>query len=52
MRVYLPATLAMLMELNETGEFRAIGGTVDAGPTPDGGFGVIARIPLADPLLR
>lgn len=27
MRVYLPATLTMLMELNETGEFRAIGGT-------------------------
>ncbi|AZG48456.1 DUF6912 family protein [Gordonia insulae] len=27
MRVYLPATLAMLMELTETGEFRAIGGT-------------------------
>ncbi|MCF3940291.1 DUF6912 family protein [Gordonia tangerina] len=27
MRVYLPATLAMLMELNEVGEFRAVGGT-------------------------
>ncbi|MFW0792242.1 hypothetical protein AAFP30_00370 [Gordonia sp. CPCC 205515] len=27
MRVYLPATLAMLAELTETGEFRAIGGT-------------------------
>ncbi|GAA3697044.1 DUF6912 family protein [Gordonia hankookensis] len=27
MRVYLPATLAMLMELSESGEFRAIGGT-------------------------
>ncbi|MXP20584.1 hypothetical protein GIY30_04320 [Gordonia sp. HNM0687] len=27
MRVYLPATLAMLMELNEVGEIRAIGGT-------------------------
>lgn len=30
MRVYLPATLAMLMELNDTGEFRAIGGTAFA----------------------
>ncbi|MDL9936731.1 hypothetical protein QSJ18_08270 [Gordonia sp. ABSL1-1] len=30
MRVYLPATLAMLMELNETGEFRPIGGTAFA----------------------
>ncbi|AZZ81293.1 hypothetical protein BJF87_09430 [Gordonia sp. CNJ-863] len=27
MRVYLPATLAMLMELNSDGEFRPIGGT-------------------------
>ncbi|MGV9714255.1 DUF6912 family protein [Gordonia sp. NPDC003424] len=27
MRVYLPATLTMLMRLTETGEFRAIGGT-------------------------
>lgn len=27
MRVYLPATLAMLTQLTETGEFRAIGGT-------------------------
>ncbi len=27
MRVYLPATLTMLMELTETGVFRAIGGT-------------------------
>uniref|UniRef100_UPI003D9276BD DUF6912 family protein n=1 Tax=Gordonia sp. B7-2 TaxID=3420932 RepID=UPI003D9276BD len=27
MRVYLPATLTMLTELNETGEFRALGGT-------------------------
>jgi hypothetical protein len=27
MRVYLPATLAMLMQLTETGEFRALGGT-------------------------
>ncbi|WP_341855035.1 ATP-binding protein [Brachybacterium sp. GPGPB12] len=41
------------MGLSGIGErVRAIGGTVDAGPTPDGGFGVIARIPLADPLLR
>ncbi|MGC4962001.1 DUF6912 family protein [Gordonia sp. DT101] len=27
MRVYLPATLTMLIELSESGEFRAIGGT-------------------------
>lgn len=41
------------MGLSGIGErVRAIGGTVDAGPTPDGGFGVIVRIPLADPLLR
>ncbi|HQV21437.1 MAG TPA: hypothetical protein PLC22_24375, partial [Gordonia sp. (in: high G+C Gram-positive bacteria)] len=30
MRVYLPATLAMLMRLNEVGEFTPIGGTAFA----------------------
>ena len=27
MRVYFPATLTMLLELDETGEFRPVGGT-------------------------
>lgn len=31
---------------------RALGGTVEAGPTPDGGFAVSASIPIADPLPR
>ncbi|MFC7373783.1 sensor histidine kinase [Brachybacterium sp. GCM10030268] len=30
----------------------ALGGTVEAGPTADGGFTVVARIPIADPLPR
>nr|WP_245354440.1 histidine kinase [Brachybacterium sacelli] len=30
----------------------ALGGTVESGPTPDGGFVVTARIPVADPLPR
>ncbi|WP_193104319.1 histidine kinase [Brachybacterium sp. FME24] len=30
----------------------ALGGTVEAGPTADGGFAVITRIPIADPLPR
>ncbi|MDN5900861.1 MAG: histidine kinase, partial [Brachybacterium sp.] len=31
---------------------RALGGTVEAGPTADGGFAVTARIPITDPLPR
>lgn len=31
---------------------RAVGGTVEAGPRDDGGFAVIARIPIPDPLPR
>lgn len=30
----------------------ALGGAVEVGPTSDGGFAVIARIPIADPLPR